>query len=430
MPEVLESSTEQAAAPQTSKFFEDAYASGADLTDKLVRETHLIGSGLVAGALAEIEHDPLKAGTQLALTAVVGTVLAAGAAAELPVIVSATALVAGAAATGKWLVDTFDPRIPANQRRNQAVSQAVYETWVDSSDDSFRKNEKIMQSNLGALGLDLSIFAASGGIAARFAPGFAVELAGGYRAMSAAGRNLSPSIADLITPIPSTVPGLKLALAEGATPAGRLPELAYLSDYVNFCEGKAGPEAKLSKSTAGMEPPPANDSVSKVELSPALPAKEPQGIIRKAESESDLAQMNRIQEELFAEDRLGEITSGKGYIVLERPGEGIVGYTNLGLYDQSLLYIGVLAEHRGLSRLLIKATLEACRKESGWWQSWLKESTAYPLFKSLAEDGYIVLRELGDLDVHPASGAAYHLVEFMVTNKEFNGIRQSTPRGH
>lgn len=418
MPELIEHSGQPTSPGHESKLFEEAYATGADLTGKLVREAQLVGSGLIGGAIQEIERDPLKACTELALTAAAGTVLAAGVMAELPVIVTGAALTAGGLMTAKWLVDTFDPRIPANQRRNEAVSKAICETWSDSRAECFQRNEKIMQSNLGSLGMDLGMFAVGGGIASKFAPALAVEITGSYKVLSAAGRNLSTTIADFVRPAPSTMPGLKLALAEGHASAGRLPEFGYLSDYVNFCEQKGIPEAK---SSGRSEPLSAGDSVVHPEFSKAPAVEEPVGTTRKAESEADLADLNRLQELLFAEDNLGEIGTTDGFLLLERPGSGVVGFANLG--EQSLLYIGVLAEHRSLSKFLIKAVLDAGREQPGWWQSWLKESTAYPLFRSLARDGYIILKELGKVDIHPITGAKNHLVEYQVTDKPFTGER-------
>lgn len=407
-------------AQVAARLFEDACASACGLAGKVEREVHLIGSGLIGGAAEEIKKDPVKAGVQVGATAVIGTVLTAAAIAEAPVILTGLALGAGAVATGKWLYDTFDPTNPENQKRNQAIAGAVVETWNKSDERIFQKNEKLMQSNLGTLGLDLGSALVGGGTAAKFAPALAAEISVGCKAFSGAARGLGSEVTQLLKPRSlECVPVGLVGLEKGPS----ISHLSKLHDRVNFSKAAPKNEPAVPKEQLPAAPKEGKDaSVKAVE-----PVEQTQAITRKPSGEADFEQVNRIQKETFPHDELSElgVPSAENIIVLDRPGHGVVGYAYMGMLDEpTLLYMAVLPEHRASSKFLIKAVLDACRTAGQWWFAYLKEDTAHPLFKSLAQDGYIKMKSAGEVDIHPRTGDKHFPVRFKVTNKEFTGIRK------
>jgi hypothetical protein len=207
-----------------ARLFECASGRTAELASKLSREAALIGVGLAGGTVAEIKKDPLKATVQLAGTALAGSLIAGMALAEAPVL-ARTGLIVGAGLTGKWVWDQIDPNSTKNQIRNHDVMEAVTAVWNKSDSATFGKSERLMERDLGSLGLDVTTFAIGGAVAGKLAPQIGSEMSLAYKEIVGSGKQLSTFAAELMPAFnaPKLAPVLAHS-AEGSGGAGLVSE--------------------------------------------------------------------------------------------------------------------------------------------------------------------------------------------------------------
>ncbi|HEY9788466.1 MAG TPA: hypothetical protein V6D17_23960 [Candidatus Obscuribacterales bacterium] len=151
--------------------------SASELGKKVEREIHLIGSGVVGGAIKEAKDDPIGTAGKAAAAIGCGALLGIGAVAASPYI-AGTAVGIGVLGTGSWLWSTFNTFDARNRMRNAAVQNAILSTWNTGDRATFDRNVGAMQNALGKDALDLSLgmltgVGAAGG--ARFLPGMVLK---------------------------------------------------------------------------------------------------------------------------------------------------------------------------------------------------------------------------------------------------------------
>lgn len=151
------------------RFFDSAYGKLDPTTDALsknaqmiAREGLLLADGAIVGAAKTAAKHPLGTGIAALGTIAAGSLVAAGLAAESPIIVGGTILAAGAM-TGKGLFDAVNPYDENNRFRNATVMRTVEETARNSDPGALGTNMHALEQAIGPCTLDCGLGLISAG---------------------------------------------------------------------------------------------------------------------------------------------------------------------------------------------------------------------------------------------------------------------------
>lgn len=158
--------------------FADVFAQPSKTVSRLARETSMITTGTVSGAIEEFNRDPVSTFAKAGSTVAIGAGLGVLAASEAPVLVAGAAAT-GLALTGMWVYDTFNPNLSRNNERFRNIGTALNDVWHHSDKQTYDASVKRMADGAGPIALDVGLMALGGAgahLAARHAPKLSPQL--------------------------------------------------------------------------------------------------------------------------------------------------------------------------------------------------------------------------------------------------------------
>lgn len=152
--------------------FADIFDETSKTAGAVARETALVTTGTVVGAIQEFQKSPVETLARAGSTVAIGAGLGALVATEAPVLVAGAA-VTGVALTGKWIYDTVNPFDSRNQERFNNIGGALSDVWHHGDKRTFDASVQRMRDGAGPIALDVGLMALGGfgaHTAARYTP--------------------------------------------------------------------------------------------------------------------------------------------------------------------------------------------------------------------------------------------------------------------